>query len=177
MNLKSKAIAIASFLTVLACTSMPSISGEDYAEEYDRFDDTKTAKYKPTLQKECILDKAIKGQLYACIFMDSTENSNYPMLAFLKESEGWDLLSYSSKKEAPVIITYANGVVKRRKVKANLKTDTLSGRTVSEVVVVYLNSIPDLSNVKKLELQFGSSEFSWIPDTELVKKALEFAAD
>ena len=178
MKLKPNPIAIASFLAALLCSSAPAFSGEAYKEEYDRFDDTRTAQYDPTLGSECRLDKALKGSLYACLFMHSTESSLYPVLGFFKKSKGWDLLSYSSKKEANAIITYSNGVVKRRKLPARLSTDTIYGGTVSEIVYVYLTELKaELPRVKKLELQFVSAEFSWIPDQDLVSKVLSYVAN
>jgi hypothetical protein len=54
-------------------------------------------------------------------------------------------------------------------------TDTVSGGTVQEIVDLVLAPIKsDLQRIKKIEVQYGSAEFSWIVDTELVKKALVY---
>ena len=178
MKLKPNPIATASFLAALLCSSVPVFSGEAYEEEYDRFDGTRTAQYDPTLGSECRLDKALKGSLYACLFMHSTESFSYPVLGFFKKSKGWDLLSSNSKEEANAIITYSNGVVKRRKLPVSLSTDTIYGGTVSETVYVYLRELKgELTRIKKLELQFFSAEFSWIPDQDLVSKVLSYVAN
>ena len=84
------------------------------------------------------------------------------------------MLNYKNSIDTvPAIITYANGVVKRRRLKAQLSTDTVDGGTVQEVVDLILTPIKDeLLRIKKIEVQYGVAEFSWIVDTELVKKAL-----
>ncbi len=168
------AAAVGAFSLV---SGLPGLAGDSYKEEIDRFEGTKSARFEASLGSECTLDKSLKGRLYFCIFIHSTENNvSYPSIMIGKTSKGWDLLNYKNTiKTAPAIITYANGVVKRRRLKAKLSTDTVSGGTVSEIVDLILTPIKqELPTIKKIEIQYGSAEFTWIIDAELVKKALVF---
>ena len=174
-------VATATVVGVFSLISgLPGLAGYDYREKLDRFEGIKTVRFDASMGSECNLDASTKGSLDKCVFIHSTESSvSYPSVMFFKYSEGWDLLNYkNSIDDAPVIITYANGVVKRRRLKATLSTDTVYGGTVQEVVDLILTPIKnELPRIKKIELQYGSAEFSWIIDTELVKKALVYVGN
>ena len=159
-------------------SGFPAFAGYDYEEDLDRFEGTRTASFRGKKGTDCELLASSKGSLLGCTFIHSTESSyNYPSIMFFKSSEGWDLLNFknSTPDEIPVILTYSNGVVNRRRLPALLKTSSLRGATVMEAVVLKLSSIKDdLPRIEKIETRYGASEFLWIIDTELVEKSLDF---
>ena len=175
MRLKAKPLAVTSFFITIACNFVPVISGENFEKWDSQYSDTKTASYEPILGSECRLDKALKGSLYNCFFLNSNENTEYPALGFVKDSDEGDLLNYSQIKEASVILKYSNGGIKRTRLPVKFIAQRLRPGVVSEAVIVYLSEIQaDLLRIKKLEVQFGSAEYSWIPDKDLVKKSLDY---
>ena len=175
MRLKAKLLAVSSFFIALACASVPVIGGENFEKWDSQYSDTKTASYEPIPGSECRLDKALKGSLYNCFFLNSNKNTEYPALDFVKDSDEGDLLNYSQIKEASVILTYSNGEIKRTRLPAKLIAQRLRPGVVSEAVIVYLSEIQsELLGIEKLEAQFGSAEYSWIPDKDLVEKSLEY---
>ena len=169
-------VAALAFLIGFASVFPPAIAGSGYKEQLDRFTGIKTASYDASLNSECKLLKALIGSLYSCFFMHSTESAFYPGLVIGKKSKGWDLLSYKNSTDSvPAIAILDDGSERRLDLPVSLDTDTLHGGTVSEVVIVSLRSIRSLlPRIKQLDIQYGSSEFAWIPDKALVKKALDF---
>ena len=105
VRLKAKTLAVSSFLIALACASVPVIGGENFEKRDSQYSDTKTASYEPIPGSECRLDKALKGSLYNCFFLNSNEDTKYPALGFVKDSDKGDLLNYSQIKEASAILT------------------------------------------------------------------------
>lgn len=180
VRLKAKTLAVSSFLIALACASVPVIGGENFEKRDSQYSDTKTASYEPIPGSECRLDKALKGSLYNCFFLSSNEDTKYPALGFVKDSDEkdsdkGDLLNYSQIKEASVILKYSNGGIKGTRLPVKFFAQRLRPGVVSEAVFVYLSEIQaDLLRIKKLEVQFGSDEYSWIPDKDLVKKSLDY---
>ena len=180
MRLKAKPLAVTSFFITIACNFVPVISGENFEKWDSQYSDTKTASYEPILGSECRLDKALKGSLYNCYFLNSNKDTKYPALGFVndldeKDSDKGDLLNYSQIKEAFVILKYSNGGIKRTRLPVKFFAQRLRPGVVSEAVFVYLSEIQaDLLRIKKLEVQFGSDEYSWIPDKDLVKKSLDY---
>jgi len=197
MNLKPSyfldigaAFAAASML--LLSQRLPAISGENYEEEIDRFDDTKTATYKGVVGAECSLTKALKGELHGCTFIHRSTRSTDPSIVFFKTSDKeWDLRDYGSdetvsrggitmsRETVKVILTFPSGVTKRRSLPAVLsavsRTDTVYDSTVVETLFVRLGSIKDeLKDLTKLEVQYGSAEFLWINDRTLTSRAIDF---
>ena len=171
-------LAAAAIVGVFSLASgLPASAGYRYEEKLDRFEGTKTAQFRAT-DTECKLLKSTKGALSGCSFIYSTENNTtYPAILFYKYSEGWDLLNFKSSMgdELPVIITYSNGMVKRRRLSGKLMSDTVSGGTVLEAVDLHLRPIKDeLPRINKIETKYGSAEFMWIVDRELVKKSIDF---
>ena len=58
---------------------------------------------------------------------------------------------------------------------AKYRGDSVYGSTVNEWVSLYFYDMKEeLAKITKLEFQFGSSEYEWIPDRELVRKVLNF---
>ena len=170
-------LAAAALVGVFSFASgLPVSAGSDYKEKLDRFEGKRTASFKG--DSDCKLVESSKGSLYGCTFVHSTESTvNYPSIMFFKGSKGWDLLSYKNAigDEIPVIITYSNGVVTRRRLPADLRTSTISGATVMESVILKLSAIKnDLPRIEKIETRYGSSEFLWVVDRELVEKSLTF---
>ena len=150
MRLKAKPLAVSSFFIALACASVPVIGGENFEKWDSQYSDTKTASYEPIPGSECRLDKALKGSLYNCFFVNSTENPEYPALGFVKDSDEGELRDYSQIKEASVILTYSNGEVKRTKLPVKLIANRLRPGVVSEAVIVYLSEIQaDLLRIEK----------------------------
>ena len=175
MRLKAKPLAVTSIFITIACNFVPVIGGENFEKWDSQYSDTKTASYEPIPGSECRLDKALKGSLYNCFFLNSNEDTKYPALGFVKDSDEGDLLNYSQIKEASVILKYSNGGIKRTSLPVYFIAQRLRPGVVSEAVIVYLSEIQtDLLRIKKLEVQFGSAEYSWIPDKDLVKKSLDY---
>tara|TARA_Y100001978_G_C23397351_1_gene292921 strand:- start:206 stop:535 length:330 start_codon:yes stop_codon:yes gene_type:complete len=107
--------------------------------------------------------------------MNSTESSMYPIISFGTTSDGWDLLSYSSRTTSNAILTLDDGTIKRIAIPAKYSGDSVYGSTVLEWVSLYFYDLKeDLTKITKLEFQFGSSEYEWIPDRDLVRKVLNF---
>ena len=151
------------------------ISGENFEKWDSQYSDTKTASYEPILGSECRLDKALKGSLYNCFFINSTEDLEHPAQGFVKDSDEGDLRNYSQIKEASVILTYSNGEIKRTRLPVKLIASRQRPGVASEAVIVYLSEIQaDLLRIEKLEVQFGSAEYSWIPDKDLVEESLYY---
>ena len=74
-----------------------------------------------------------------------------------------------------MILTYSNGEIKRTRLPVKLIAQRLRPGVASEAVVVYLSEIQsELLGIEKLEVQFGSAEYSWIPDKDLVEKSLDY---
>lgn len=179
MNLTlSRLVVGAAFVAasmLLPSQHQPAISGENYKEKVDRFDDRRTASYESGVGSECKLTKALKGKLYACSFVHSTESAAYPGIMFFKTSEGWDLRDFDFLENAKAILTFSNGVTERRSLPIRLSTRTFYGSTVGEVLIVRLGSIKDkLKNLTKLEAQYGSAEFLWINDRALTSRVMDF---
>ena len=175
VRLKAKPLAVSSFFIALACVCVPVIGGENFEIWDSQYSDTKTASYEPTLGSECRLDKALRGSLYNCFFVNSTEDLEHPALGFVKDSYEGELRNYSQTKEASVILTYPNGEIKRTRLPVKFFAQRLRPGVVSEAVFVYLSEIQaDLLRIKKLEVQLGSAEYSWIPDKDLVEKSLDY---
>ena len=175
MRLKAKPLAVSSFFIALECASVPVIGGENFEKWDSQYSDAKTASYEPIPGSECRLDKALKGSLYNCFFLNSNENTEYPALGFVKDSDEGDLRNYSQIKEASVILTFSNGEIKRTRLPVKLIAQRLRPGVVSEAVIVYLSEIQsELLRIQKLKVQFGSAEYSWIPDKDLVEKSLDY---
>ena len=169
----NKAIIILSFL--FAGCNINAYAGEKYKLKVDRFTDTKTASYSIIPNKECKLTKSLKSRIRSCFFINSTESSSYPSISFGTTSDGWDLLTYSGRKTSNAIITFDDGTIKRMAIPAEYDGDSIYGSTVLEWVSLILYDLKeDLANISKLEFQFGSSEYEWIPDKDLLQKALNF---
>ena len=158
--------ALASF--ALAAPAHAWYEVDSYKYSVDRFTGTKGALTRSS-PSDCKLTKSLKGKLYECILAHQSGNGYTGLdIAFMKESRGWDLLDYKhSVKQVPAIVTFTDGTVKRYSFPASLDTDTLYGGTVSETVKVQLTSLQaQLSRVAKVEIQYGSSEFSWVPSKQ-----------
>ena len=169
----NKVFIILSFL--FASSNLNANAGEKYKLEVDRFTDTKTASYTIIPNKECKLTKSLKSRIRTCFFMNSTESTSYPLMMFGTTSDGWDLLSYSSKEVSNAILTYDDGTTKKIAIPAKYDGDSLYGSTVIEWITIYFYDLKeDLAKISKLEFQFGSSEYEWIPDKDLVQKTLLF---
>ena len=132
-----------------------------YKYEVDRFTGTKSASYTTTAN--CRQTKGVKGRAELCLVINSTESSFYPRLSVMKTNDGWDLLG-TRQKSAPAIITYANGRKKKMSLPASLQTSVLRGGDVAEWVGISTKSIPNQLQIKTIEWQYGSSEFSFSPD-------------
>ena len=169
----NKVIIILSFL--LAGSNIDANAGEKYKLEVDRFTDIKTSSYKAIPNKECKLTKSLKSRIASCLFINSTESSSYPSISIGTTSDGWDLLSYSGKKTSNAIVTFDDGTTKKMVIPAEYDGDSLYGSTVLEWVSLILFDLKeDLANISKLEFQFGSSEYEWKPDKDLLQKSLSF---
>ena len=169
----NKVIIILSFL--FAGSNINAYAGEKYKLKVDRFTDTKTASYSIIPNKECKLTKSLKSRIRTCFFMNSTESSMYPLISFGTTSDGWDLLSYSSRTTSNAILTFDDGTTKKIAIPAKYSGDSIYGSTVLEWVSLYFYDLKeDLEKITKLEFQYGSSEYEWIPDRDLVRKALNF---
>jgi len=74
-----------------------------------------------------------------------------------------------------VILTFSNGVTKRRSLPAVLTVKTVRYPMVIEALNVILTPIKnELKNLTKLEAQYGSAEFLWINDRALTSRAMDF---
>ena len=150
-------------------------AGQKFKLNIDRFTDKKTASYDIIPKKECKLTKSLKSRIRTCFFMNSTESSMYPLISFGTLSDGWDLLSYSSRTTSNAILTFDDGTTKKIAIPAKYSGDSIYGSTVLEWVSLYFYDLKeDLEKITKLEFQYGSSEYEWIPDRDLVRKALNF---
>ena len=129
--------------------------------EVDRFTGVKSASYTTT--SGCRQTKGIKGSVHLCLFINSTESSRYPRLSVMKVNNGWDLLG-TRQSQAPAIVTYLNGSRRTMSLPTNMTTGVLHGGEVSEWVAIETKSIPNQSQIKTIEWQYGSSEFSFSPD-------------
>jgi len=155
----------------------PVKSGENYKEEIDRFTDVRAASYDATIGSECRLTKARKGELIACTFIHSTAGIryNHPIIVFYKTSKGWDLHRYGSLGIVRVILTFFNGVTKKRWLPVTLPTEPIRGSEVMEAVTIKLGPIKDeLKHLTKLEARYVSAEFLWINDRALTSRAMDF---
>ena len=151
-------------------------AGEKYKEETDRFKGTKTASYDSKKESECKLTKSLKGRLGYCSFLHSTESSLYPTMMIGTIADGWELLTYQSRKVTPTIITYSDGKEEITQLPVTYNGSVLSGGTVLETVIIRMGGIKEkLKNIDKMEFQYGSAEYLWINDTELTNKALNYA--
>ena len=75
----------------------------------------------------------------------------------------------------PSIITYNDGQILNKPLGVKYKGDTISGRGVMEVVLVELGSVKDkIPKIKKIEVKYGSNEYSIEIDPVLTKRSLEF---
>ena len=169
----NRVIFILSFF--LAVSNINANAGEKYKLEVDRFTDIKTSSYKAIPNRECKLTKSLKSRIASCLFINSTESSSYPSISIGTTSDGWDLLSYSGNKTSNAIVTFDDGTIKKMVIPAEYDGDSLYGSTVLEWVSLILFDLKeDLANISKLEFQFGSSEYEWKPDKDLLQKALNF---
>ena len=100
-------------------------AGQKFKLNVDRFTDKKTASYDVIPKKECKLTKSLKSRISSCFFMNSTESSMYPLISFGTTSNGWDLLSYSSKEVSNAILTYDDGTTKKIAIPAKYDGDSL----------------------------------------------------
>ena len=129
------------------------IGGENFEKWDSQYSDTKTASYEPILGSECRLDKALKGSLYNCFFINSTEDLEHPAQGFVKDSDEGELRNYSRIKEASAILTYSNGEIKRTRLPVKLIASRQRPGVASEAVIVYLSEIQaDLLRIEKLEV-------------------------
>ena len=72
-------------------------------------------------------------------------------------------------------MTFDDGTIKKMVIPAEYDGDSLYGSTVLEWVSLILFDLKeDLANISKLEFQFGSSEYEWKPDKDLLQKSLNF---
>ena len=169
----NKVIIILSFL--LAGSNINANAGEKYKLEVDRFTDIKTSSYRAIPNKECKLTKSLKSRISSCLFINSTESYRYPSISIGTLSDGWDLLSYSGRKNSNAIVTFDDGTIKKMVIPAEYDGDSVYGSTVLEWVTLILYDLKeDLANISKLEFQFGSSEYEWKPDKDLLQKSLNF---
>ncbi|MDC3034727.1 hypothetical protein OA254_00465 [Prochlorococcus sp. AH-716-P05] len=167
------AIIILGFL--FAGSNFNTNAGQKYELKEDRFTDKKTASYTIIPKTECKLTKSLKSRISSCFLINSTESSMYPSLNFGTLSKGWDLLSYSSIDTSNAIVTFYDGTIKKMAFPAKYSGDSIYGATVMEWVTLYLYDLEeDLAKITKLEFQFGSSEYEWLPDRELVRKVVNF---
>ena len=157
-----KATSFASLAAALLSFGIPVNALERaYEYEVDRFDGTKSASYATA--SGCRQTKGLKVSADTCLFINSTESGRYPRLSVMKTNDGWELLSYR-QDTAPVIVTYANGTTKKLSLPTNLTTKTLYGGTVAEWVAIETKAIPNQSQIKMIEWQYGSAEFEFKPD-------------
>lgn len=85
----------------------------------------------------------------------------------MKVNSGWELMHFGRSLSAPGIITYKNGTVERVRFDADLSTSVLSSGRFAEWVAIplraYMNKI---GSIDKIEVQYGSAEFEYLPGPE-----------
>lgn len=152
----------AALVAAIALTAPVQANYRNSGYEYkvDRFTGTKSASYTTT--SGCKQTSGIKGSAHLCLFINSTESSLYPSLAVMKVNDGWELLGTRLDK-APTIVTYTNGSRKTMNLPASLTTSVLNGGDVAEWVTIKTKTIPNQSQIKTIEWQYGSAEFSFAP--------------
>ena len=168
MNFIKSTIAAASVAACFVGNGMPA-NASDYKFEVDRFDGTQTATYTQE-GSGCQQTDGIKGRANACLFINSTESSAYPIIGVMKVNKGWELLHTADRSgSAPAIITLTNGQVIRQSIPARLRTNTIYGGTVSEWVNLDLGktNIP-VGRIKTLEFKYGSAEFKVVPNRKAI---------
>lgn len=160
--------------------SAPVFAGENYELKYDKFENKKIASYKLSLGTECKLNQTSKSTLFSCPFLAVSTEVLTPTLMLMTYSNGWDIMTYRSsppysEKEAPVIITYKNGVKKNARLPAIFSGDVVRGGMVAETIIVRLGGIKqDLLSIDNIELKYGTNEYYIKLDNVLTKKALNY---
>ena len=161
MNCTRISAGITGALAALALAGPVQAVEQPYEYEVDRFDSTRTASYATAAG--CRQTKGLKGKARTCLFVNSTESARYPRLSVMKVNDGWELLHYD-QATAPAIVTYTDGTSKRLQLPTKLQTSTLYGGTVAEWVAIETKTIPRQAQIKTIEWQYGSAEFSFTPD-------------
>lgn len=158
----------------------PVFAGSNYKLKYDRFQDKKVADYDLSLGTECRLTKTSKSTLVSCPFLAVSTEAFTPTVMLMSTANGWDVMTYRSaspysEKQAPVIITYKNGIKKNAKLPAIFSGRVISGRTVMETIIVRLGGIrQELLSIDNIELKYGSNEYYIKLDDALTRKALAY---
>ena len=158
----------------------PVFAGSNYRLKYDKFENKKVADYDVSVGTECRLTQTSKSTLVACPFLAVSTEPSTPSVMLVSTANGWDIMTYRSaspysEQQAPVIITYKNGVKKNTKLPAIFSGNVIRGGTVMETIVVRLVGIKqDLLTIDNIELKYGSNEYYIKFDDALTKKALNY---
>ena len=170
-------LLIPAVMTSLIFAVPTAIAGGEYFEEVNKFNDIQSTGYNPSTRKDCKMTKALRGRLIMCSFsiiQAPSAKQRLVSLRFHKYNDEWDLLSFKGTTSANSIISFKNGSTERFRLPAKLSAD-VSGTSVSETVVVYLNNFADqLPDIDFVEVEFGTSQFEWRPDQKLINKSLKF---
>jgi hypothetical protein len=174
-------LKIFAYFIPLSFIFFPSVlfAGNTYKKEYDKFTNKVRTSYELDMGTECKLLKSNKSKLDGCVFVMIQDF--VPCIGLFTNSNGWDIMGYSSippysEERVYSIITYKNGKSMRVKLPALYSAgDTILGGTVMETVWVDLGSIrSDFKNIDYIEVKYGTNEYYIKLDEVLTKKALKF---
>lgn len=178
--MKINKISISCLVMLLIGLPTNTWSGSNYKLKYDRFTGTKTSTYDLSVGSECRLTATNAGELEFCTLQNSSNDPDDPNIMLITTSKTWDIMQYRytgtyRDGKIPTIITYNDGQILNRSLGVKYQGDTISGRGVMEVVLVELGSVKDtIHKVKKIEVKYGSNEYSIEIDPALTKRSLEF---
>jgi hypothetical protein len=178
--MKTKRVCSIVLMLLMSSISTKAWAGFDYKLTKDRFTNTKSSSYELSIGSECKLLATSKGELKYCTIINSSDSPSSPTLLLGTISNGWDIMPYRSTPpyndgKIPTIITYITGKTLNTNLGVKFSGTPIYGSTVSEALLVELgsvkNSIPDIS---KIEIKYGTNEYSITLDPILTKRALEF---
>lgn len=165
---------------LLIVLPIKTMAGSNYKLKYDRFTGNKTSSYDMSVGSECRLTATNAGEFKFCTMQNSSNNPDDPNIILITTSNTWDIMQYRytgtyREGKIPSIITFNDGQILNSSLGVKYQGDTISGRGVMEVVLVELGSVKDaMHKIKKIEVKYGSNEYSIEIDPFLTKKTLEF---
>jgi len=181
-----RVLLISTFLLSIGIFN-PALGGYNYKSEYDRLNAYKKASFHANIDSECKLLFSKKGELIYCSFdyQDPNTRGIYPFITVITSVDDWDISDNGEPKyldDINTIITYNNNTTSRVKLKASSiprKRDyswqSIGGKKKFEALMVHLSEIlHELTNIRQIEFKYGSNDYLFIIDQNLLRKTLNF---